>query len=144
MAKVRKIRKLNLNPNEMAFRKIERSLLERGKISTVFRPGQRVCGTYRSYCPGQNAHAKILDRIGADWAMIAPSFIKGFSKKITIKTVEIKKIRALRPSDFKGAAPAILDKRSLIYYLGIIYNLSEDELAPDSLITKITFTYDEK
>jgi len=132
---------LDLPKDEMAFRKIYKDLLESEKITTVFRPGKRDCGDFRGYCPAQIVDAKVLDSIGADWAKVAPKFLEGFLRKIKIKSVEIKTLGALRKEDFSGSSPDVQDIESLIYHLGLIYNLEKGALKHDSVVTKITFEY---
>lgn len=134
-------KRLLLNPNEIAFRKVYSGLLEDGKISVIFRPEQRLCGDFRGYCTDQNVTIKIIDKVGADWAMIPPKFAKGFSKNARITNVETKKIGELKGTDFDGSSPDIHNKESLKYYLGIIYNISDKELTDDFIVTKTTFTY---
>lgn len=133
--------KLYLNPNEMAFRKVYKGLLEEKKVTTIFRPGRRACGDYRGYCPDQTVTLKVLDKVGADWAMLPPEFLDGFSREVVVTGVEIKKLKDLTDSDYEGATPEIRDRESLVYNLGIIYNLPCEEFTDDFLVTKTTFAY---
>ena len=135
---------LNLPANEMAFRKAYSDLLKQEKITTVFRPGDRDCGKTRGYCPSDIVNAKILEKVGADWAMIPPKFIDGFSKTIVIKTVEVKRLGSLTKKDFEGSSPDVLDIDSLKYQLGLIYNIDITEFNDYSLVTRITFEYKSK
>jgi hypothetical protein len=134
-------KKLSLNPNEMAFRKMYQALLEQEKITTVFRPGQRLCGDFRGYCAGQKIELRVIEKVGADWAGIAPQFITGFSKGAIIKEIETKTIGELTEKDFEGSSPDISNTDSLKHNLGLIYNLSNEELTNDSVITRIIFEY---
>jgi len=136
--------KLHLNPNEMAFRKVYKELLEQEKITTIFRPGKRVCGDYRGYCPDQKVIVRVIDKVGADWAMLPPKFLRGFSKNIVIKKVETKRLKDLVDLDFHGSTPEIYDRQSLMYNLGIIYNIPQKEFTDDFLVTKTTFWYHKK
>lgn len=133
--------KLFLDPNEIAFRKIYRGLLEQGKITVIFRPGKRFCGDFRGYCAEQEATVRIIESAGADWAMIPPKFVHEFSKKVIITEVETKTFGELTESDFRGSSPDIHDKESLKYNLGIIYNIDDREFTDDFVITKTTFVY---
>lgn len=133
--------KLQLNPNEMAFRKVYKELLEQEKVTVIFRPGKRVCGDYRGYCPEQKVTVKVIDKVGADWAMLPPRFMRGFSKNIVITNVEVKKLKDFKKLDFKGATSEIRDRESLEYNLGIIYNIPPEEFTDDFLVTKTTFKY---
>ena len=134
--------KLLLDPNEIAFRKIYKNLVEDQKITVIFRPGKRFCGDFRGYCAEQKATIRIIDKVGADWAILPPKFLRGFSKKVTIKETDTKTFAELKKSDFRGSSPDIYDKESLKYNLGIIYNIDENEFTDDFIITKTTFTYD--
>ena len=138
---MKKKSKLNLNPNEMAFRKIYWPMLQQEKIFTVFRPDSRMCGEHKGYCEGQKVQARIIDKVGTDWAGIPPKFSGKFFKNIIIKKIEIRKIKQLVRRDFKGSTPDIYDKNSLIYHLGVVYNLSPEEINLESLVTKISFVY---
>ncbi len=132
---------LKLNPDEMAFRKIYKADIESEKLTVVFRPGNRDCRSFRGYCVGQIVCARVLNNVGADWASVEPTFIDGFFKKIEILKVEVKKISSLSTSDFIGSSVDIYNKQSLIYNLGIIYNLLVKDIMLDSYVTKISFRY---
>ena len=135
------MKRLELPRDEIAFRKIYKDLIIKNKITTVFRPGKRVCGDFRGYCPGEIVKIRIIEKTGADWAMLPPEFEKDFVKKI--KMIEIKSLllKDLKKKDFAGSSLDVFDKNSLIHHLGIIYNLPIEELQDDSLVTKITFQY---
>lgn len=133
--------KLFLDPNEIAFRKIYRGLLEQEKITVIFRPGKRFCGDFRGYCEEQEATVRVIDSAGADWAMVPPKFVPDFSKNVIITEVETKTLGELVEADFKGSSPDIHDKESLKYNLGIIYNIDDKEFTDDFVITKTRFVY---
>ena len=133
--------KLNLNPDEMAFRAIYHDLLMKEKIKVVFRPGKRICGDFRGYCPGQKVAAKIIKKIGSDQAGVPPEFYNDFFKTIIIKKVEAKKRRELTQEDFIDSSPDVKDKKSLKYHLGLIYNLLPSQLKDESIVTIIKFKY---
>ncbi|MDD4804468.1 MAG: hypothetical protein PHN69_04770 [Candidatus Pacebacteria bacterium] len=133
--------KLELPRDEIAFRKIYKDLIIKKKITTVFRPGKRICGDFRGYCSGEIIKIRIIEKIGADWAMLPPKFEEEFIKKIEIVEIKSFPVKDLQEDDFNGSSPDVFDKGSLIHQLGIIYNLSIEELQDDSLITKITFKY---
>ncbi len=134
-------KKLDLPRDEMAFRKIYKDLVAGEKITTVFRPGKRLCGDFRSYCLGEKITIRIIENVGADWAKIAPQFETDFRKIIEIIDTSIMKLKDLTSKDFLGSSPDVCDKKSLIYHLGLIYNLSIDELNDESSVTKIKFQY---
>lgn len=137
----KKITKLALDPNEMAIRKIYWPLLKTEKLTTVFRPGKRLEGDERGYRKGQIVDARVIDYIGADWAGVPPEFAPQLSKKIIIESVEAKKIGELSAQDFIGSSPDIFNQQSLIYHLGVVYNLFPEDLNPNSLVTIINFKY---
>ncbi len=138
-----KKKKLHLNPDEMAFRAIYSDLLMEEKISVVFRPGKRVCGDFRGYCPGQKVEAKVIKKVGSDEAGIPPEFYDNLIKKIIIETVEAKRIGDLNKEDFRGSSPDSVNKELLRYKLGTIYNLLSSQLTDDSFVTVIKFNYEE-
>lgn len=126
--------------DEIGFRKIYTDLIRDKKITTIFRPGERICGVNKGFCEGETVNIKILDKVGADWAYLPPKTISDGQKVRVVSTVNTT-LGALVAGDFKGSSPDIFDKQSLIYNIGIIYNLAPDELADNSVITKTTFVY---
>ena len=135
------MKKLELPRDEIAFRKIYKNLIIKKKLTTVFRPGKRVCGDFRGYCPGEVIKIRIIEKIGADWAMLPPEFEKDFIKKIKMVAIKSLPIKELKSEDLIGSSPDVFDQNSLIHHLGLIYNLPMEELQAESLITKITFEY---
>jgi len=133
--------KLNLPKDEMAFRKIYKDLVANEKITTVFRPGKRVCGDFRGYCLGEIVTIRTIEQVGADWASLAPKFDNNFFKKIEITGTTTFKIKELTEADFVGSSPDIKDIESLKYHLGTIYNLSIEDVDEDAIVTKIQFKY---
>jgi shikimate dehydrogenase len=140
----KKITKLFLNPNEMAFRKIYWPLLENETLTTVFRPGRRLAGDERGYCQDQAVVARVIDSIGADWAGVPPEFSNDFSKLIRIKSVTAKLIKELNEDDFLGASIDVQSQEMLQYHLGVVYNLYPREIAKDSFVTIIKFHYEKE
>jgi hypothetical protein len=128
----------------MAFRRIYSDLLEAEKLTTVFRPGSRKENDFRGYKHGQIVTARVLDKVGADWAKIAPQFVPGFSKTIIISSLTTKELDKLVAEDFTGSSPDIYDIPSLRYHLGLIYNLSPNDLNGGSVVTRINFKYSTK
>jgi hypothetical protein len=126
--------------DEIGFRKIYEDLVYNHEITTIFRPGERTCNLNKGFCEGETINIKILDKIGADWAMLAPKTIP-IDKKVLILKAENKKIGELTQDDFIGSSPDVHDKQSLIYNLGVIYNLPPSELTDDSIVTRTTFRY---
>jgi shikimate dehydrogenase len=132
---------LMLNPDEMAFRKIYWQLLEKEKITTVFRPGKRLSGMPKAYMLDQIVYAKVIDNIGADWAGVPPLFVSDLSKTIQIKSIKAKRIGDLELDDFRGSSPDVFNADSLRFHLGAIYNLYESELRDEAWVTVIKFEY---
>ncbi|MBI5077928.1 MAG: hypothetical protein HZB11_00990 [Candidatus Yonathbacteria bacterium] len=126
--------------NEIGFRKIYSDLVRGKKITTIFRPGERTCNFNKGFCEGEIIDIKIIDKVGADWANLPPETIS-FNQKAKILTVDNMEIGSLVAGDFSGSSPDIFDKQSLIYNLGVIYNIPPSELTDDSVITKTTFSY---
>lgn len=133
--------KFYLPSDEMAFRKIYKPLVEKEILTTVFRPGQRLCNDFRGYCPGDIVKAKIITELGSDRAKLAPKFLDNPIKFIKIGSIKAIKIKDLKPSDFKGSSPDVRDKQSLKYHLGLIYNLDPASLSDEAEITRINFIY---
>lgn len=126
--------------DEIGFRKIYADLVRDQKITTIFRPGERTCNFNKGFCEGETINIKIIDKVGADWAKLPPE-TTSFGGKALILTATNKKISELTEEDFIGASPDIFDKQSLIYNLGLTYNLPPSELTDDSIITRTTFAY---
>jgi len=133
--------KLELPRDEMAMRRIYKDLVEQGKMTTIFRPGKRACGDFRGYCPGEKIKVRIVDKVGADWAMLPPEFIPDFIKEVEIINIEIIPLGKIKSEHFQGSSPDVQSKESLIYQLGVIYNLDRQSLSDDILITRTTFKY---
>ena len=133
--------KLELPRDEMAIRKIYKVLVDRKELTTVFRPGKRVCGDFRGYCQNEKIKVRIVDKVGADWAMLPPEFIPDFIKEVEIVSIEAITLGELKPEHFIGSSPDVQNKEALIHHLGIIYNLDRESLTDDFLITRINFRY---
>ena len=138
---MKKEEKLNLDPNEMAVRKIYWDLVEQRSLKTFFRPGVRLCSDYRGYCKHQDIVLRCIDRLGSDQLGIAPVFAKDKEAFVIIESIYSKKIKDLSKEDFKGSSPDVQDKLSLKYHLGMIYNMSFDRLSDESYVTVIKIKY---
>lgn len=136
-----KVKKVNPNPNEMFFRKIYWPLLRDGSLNTIFRPGRRLTTEDYGYHEGQLVTVRIITHVGADWAGLQPELSEALTKRIRIKSVVAKKVREVTIEDFNGSSPDVHDHSSLMYHLGVIYNLFPDEIGPDSFVTITKFTY---
>ena len=125
--------------DEIGLRKIYENLVRDKKITTIFRPGERVCGIDKGFCENEILNIKIIDKVGADWAKLPPQATS--CGQVRVLNTTNMTIGSLMNNDFHGSSPDIFDKQSLVYNLGIIYNLPPSELTDDSIITKTTFTY---
>lgn len=126
--------------DEIGFRKIYADLVRDHKITTIFRPGERTCNLNKGFCEGEIINIKIIDKVGADWAKLPPE-TTSIDRRALILTATNKKIGEITNDDFSGSSPDVFDKQSLVYNLGITYNLPQSELSDDSVITRTTFVY---
>jgi hypothetical protein len=133
--------RFELPPDEMAFRKIYKGLLESGKLTTVFRSGIRTGGKFRGYSKGDIVTARVIDQVGLDRAKVAPVFLASPVRKIRIESCVSKRSNQLLPKDFVGSSPDVHDQESLAYHLGLIYNLDVSSLVGEAMVTRIHFTY---
>lgn len=125
----------------MAFRRIYRLVLLEEQVTVVFRPGRRLPGEYRGYHVGQIVQAKVIDQAGLDRARVAPEFLPYPIKTIRIESIEVRKIGSLGPKDFVGSTSDVFDIASLVYQLGLIYNMDPADLTSDAEVTRIRFSY---
>ncbi len=137
------MKKLILNPNEMAIRKIYWPLIIKGRVTTFFRPGVRLCAAYRGYCEKQVITLKKIEHLGSDRLGIAPQFDESEEIIASIEHIYSKKIGELNRSDFEGSSPDVYDSNVLKFHLGLIYNLSLDELTDDFHVTIIRLNYND-
>ncbi|VVB73822.1 Shikimate dehydrogenase (NADP(+)) [uncultured archaeon] len=132
---------VNLPRDEMAFRQIYFHLLRSRSLTTVFRPRDMIKDSVRSYSVGDRVTARVLKNVGVDWAKVPPVFLDGEEFPLQITEVTAKRIGDLSIADFEGSSPDVKDRNGLIYQLGLIYNLSVDELSDDTIVTRIEFEY---
>ena len=130
--------KFNLPRDEMAIRAPYWNFVESEELKTVFRPGDRRCGTFRSYCPDEKITLRLLNKIGADWAKVPPVFDENKKKSVIIKTVEVIPIEKINKDHFKGSSPDIHDLESLLFHIALVYNLDIGEIKE---VTRTTFDY---
>jgi shikimate 5-dehydrogenase len=86
--------------------------------------------------------AKVIEQLGLDRAETPPLFQQKPTKIIRIVEIQAVRIGSLTTSDFVGSSPDVFDKQSLVYHLGIIYNLDANSLGDNALVTKINFIYE--
>ncbi len=136
------IKKLKLNPNEMAVRKVYWPLVEKKEISTFFRPGVRLGTDFRGYCEKQIINLRCIERLGYDQLDLAPQLSESKKFEISIAKIYSKKIKELNRSDFIGSSPDVHNITSLKFHLGLIYNLSLDEIDDEFYVTVININYE--
>lgn len=135
------MKKLILNPNEMAIRKIYWPFVTRGQVFTFFRPGVRLSSAYRGYCEKQAVTLRCITHLGSDQLGIAPQFLESEKIPASIEQIYSKKIGELEENDFQGSSPDVQTTDALKFHLGLIYNLSLNELTDDSYVTIIRVNY---
>jgi hypothetical protein len=128
----------DLPRNEMAFRKRYQRLLLTQKITTVFRPGDRLFPSWRGYAPGETIMARVIARVGSDARGVPPLFNK-VCLPVRIEDVTVLPAIALGPEDFTGSSPDIFDVGSLLRHLAAIYGQPIE--AYGGLVTRIRFAY---
>jgi len=135
----RPVNALDLPRNEMAFRRRYQNLLLARKITTVFRPGDRIHPNWRGYVEGETVTARVIEQIGSDELGVPPLFN---SIRIPIKIVklDVKPIDSLGPEDFHGSSPDVTNSGSLESHLIGIYGKSVGEFGGQ--VTRIQFSYD--
>lgn len=129
---------MELPRDEMAFRKRYEDLLVARKITTVFRPGNRVYPNRRGYIPGEQVMARVIERCGSDEAGVAPLF-NGLRIPIQITALTLKTIDGIDEEDFAGSSPDVYDRESLEDHLEGIYQKPIDCF--DGAVTRIQFRY---
>ena len=126
--------------DEIGFRKVYSKLVNDKKVTTIFRPGERLCGINKGFCEDEILNIRIIDKVGADLAQLKPQIVPS-DAKVRVTNTKVTKLAMLTPEDFIGSTPDVYDKQSLIYNLGIIYNIDISEFTDDFVITRTTFTY---
>ena len=141
--KNKNMKKLILNPNEMAIRKVYWPLVLNKQMTTFFRPNVRLCTNVRGYCESQNITLRCILQTGSDILGIAPQFVEGENIEARVAHIYDKKISELVDTDFIGSSPDITSITNLKYHLGLIYNLSYNEIDEESYVTIIKLDYKE-
>lgn len=124
--------------DEMAFRKPYQRLLLARKITTVFRPGDRLFPAWRGYAPGETITVRVIARHGSDALGVPPVFNK-VRLPVRILDVTVTPVEALRAADFEGSSPDVTDTPSLLQHLQGIYG--KPIAAFDGIVTRIRFAY---
>jgi hypothetical protein len=129
---------MELPRDEMAFRKQYEDLLLARKITTVFRPGNRVFPNRRGYIPGETVTARVIEKCGSDEQSVPPLF-NGTRVPIQITALTVKVINGVEEQDFAGSSPDVYDRDSLEGHLLDIYQKPINCF--DGAVTRIQFRY---
>lgn len=129
---------MELPRDEMAFRKQYEELLLSKKITTVFRPGNRVFPNRRGYMPGETVTARVIEQCGSDELGVPPLF-NDTRVPIQITALTVKVIEGVEEPDFTGSSPDVYDRDSLEEHLFGIYRKPIDCF--DGAVTRIQFRY---
>ena len=130
-----------LRRDEITFRKIYTPLVKARTVTTIFRPGRRLCKDPKGYCKGETVTLRIVEKVGADWANVPGQLRDDVGERVEILDVVCVPLGSLSSADFSGSTPDVFDQQSLRYHLGTLYNLSPDELDKETPVTKTTFRY---
>ena len=129
---------LLLPRDEMAFRKqYEADVLE-GRLTTVFRPGNRIYPRWRGYRPGEPVTARIIEHCGDDRLGIAPIF-NDVRVPIKIVSIDVVLLWRLSSSDFIGSSKDVTCPKSLQMHLEGIYQMDFSD--PLTIVSRISFDY---
>ena len=132
----------NIPPrNEIWFRKIYADLIRDRRVTAIFRPGRREDDHAKGFLIGETLRIKIVDKVGADWAGIYGQVRSDFEMTVRVLDIVFKPIGELTAEDFKGSTPDVHDTESMVYHLGVLYNLPPEELTAQTIVTKTTFEY---
>jgi hypothetical protein len=129
---------VELPRDEMAFRRQYQRLLLQRRITTVFRPGDRLYPAWRGYAPGETITVRVISRHGSDALGIAPVFNR-VRLPVRILDVVVAPVDALGPDDFVGSSPDVTDAPSLLQHLAAIYE--KPISAFGGIVTRIRFEY---
>jgi hypothetical protein len=124
--------------DEMAFRGCYEALLLDRRLTTVFRPGDRIWPNWRGYIAGETVTARVIEQVGCDELRLAPRF-NSVRVPIRIQDLEVRDIDSLTGEDFHGSSPDVSDTDSLLAHLFEIYGQPIE--AYDRKVTRIRFTY---
>ncbi len=129
---------VDLPRDEMAFRKQYQSLLLDRRITTVFRPGDRLFPAWRGYAPGETITVRVIARHGSDTLGVAPVF-NAVRLPVRILDVVVSPVDVLAAVDFEGSSPDVSNTSSLVQHLEAIYE--KPISAFGGLVTRIRFEY---
>lgn len=129
---------MDLPRDEMAFRKTYEPLVVDRKLTTVFRPGNRVFPNYRGYKPDEVITARIIEKPGSDAKNIPPLFNE-IKMPIQITCIETLSVEELEQMHFLGSSPDVQSVSDLLEHLDAIYQKPISEYG--NQVTRIVFNY---
>jgi len=132
---------MDLPREEMAFRKNYETLVKQRRLTTVFRPGNRLYPNFRGYKPREIITARIIEKPGSDQRKIAPVFNE-VRMPVRIAEIHALNIHDLTPADFEGSSPDVQNIHDLINHLEFIYR--EPLATYDYEVTRIHIKYLDK
>jgi hypothetical protein len=124
--------------DEMAFRQCYQRLLLSRRLTTVFRPGDRLYPNWRGYIEGETVTARIIVRSGCDALGIAPRF-SAVRRQLRIERIEVLPVNRLTWTHFEGSSPDVYDPESLLEHLRDIYG--QPISAYGDKVTRISFSH---
>ena len=130
---------MNLPRDEMAFRKEYQGLVLQRKLTTIFRPGNRIYPNRRGYKPGEVVTLRVIEKVGDDSKKIPPTF-NDIKLKIKIAEIQVQNIEELSEQDFIGSSEDVQDITSLKRHLSHIYR-KPISYYHKQLITRIKIMY---
>ena len=130
------------DPNDITFRQCYLDEVLAHRVTTIFRPGKRLCGDSKGYCKGQMVTVRVVEKVGADWANV-PGLLRDdvAEKAEIIEDPVCMLLGSLTDADFVGSTPDIHDQQSLKYHLGVVYNLAPDQIDEKTRVTRTTYRY---
>ncbi|MFT5210545.1 MAG: hypothetical protein ACI9CE_002271 [Flavobacterium sp.] len=129
---------MDLPRDEMAFRKTYEMLVVEQRLTTIFRPGNRLYPHYRGYKDQEIVMARIIEKPGCDKREIAPVFS---DIKIPVKINDIRTfdISDLTTADFLGSSPDVQNLEQLLIHLEEIYDRPIESY--ENMVTRIQIQY---
>ena len=114
--------------------------IRKKKLTTLFRPENRICDGKKKkcFCNGEKLILRVLEIPGKDKTKSKPIFVKNLTKLVKVKSIKKRLINSLTKEDFRGSYPNIKTVKELKYYLGLIYNRIPSSF---SEVTKIKIQY---
>jgi hypothetical protein len=128
---------------EIWLRKIHAPFAEDKTLTTIFRPERRLLSEQHPHALGlgERAQIRIIDKVGARWANVSGVLLPTPNMPIVITDVTVKRLGSIEAKDFIGSTPDVKDLIGLKIQLGLIYNLSEEDLNANCWVTRTTFEY---